>query len=193
MHFSGFLKFHSGGKIDYAIGIPTTIIAMIGGYLGANTLLLIPETLLDKLVGVFLLLILPTFLLDKDMGIVEGKTISRGRKSIGYIVFFLIGFWGAFFGGGFAFFATYAYILLFGQTFLQCAGTKMVLGLGIAVISILIYGAYGAVNWTYGITLISGECLGAYLGATVALKKGSKWIKIIFIFMVIFSSIKLIV
>ncbi len=188
---TGFYKFHKAKKIDYRIGIPTAAFALIGAYIGANTLLLFPNELLEKLVGAFILAILVFVLLNRDIGLKKARQTNPLLRYAGYLSFLLIGFWGGFFGGGTATFATYALILLFGQTFLESAGTRKIAALGISIVPIIVFALAGIINWVYGTSLILGMAVGSYFGASYGIKKGDKWVRLLFAIIVVASAVKL--
>ncbi len=191
MMTTGIWKYQRAGTIDYKIGLPTTIAASLGAVVGARTLLNIPETLLEKIVGVLILLILLIVVFNHNTGLTPRPNLPPARQRFGYLIFAFIGFWGGFFGGGFAILAVYGYIFFYGQTFLQTAGVKLLLGLGIGLGSTLVYLAAGTIDWGFGLALLLGELIGAYAGAAYALKKGSRWIRGGFIILVLLSAAKL--
>ena len=189
---SGIYRFHKGGKIDYKIGIPIALVSFVGAYFGANTLVRIPGELLGKYVGLIVLIVLPVLFFRKDFGIKKQVKKSLPLKIIGYLLFLPLGFWGGFFGPGYAIFSTYILILIFGQTFLESAGTRKVLGLGVTILSILIFAQSGILDWFYGGALFLGMTLGSYLGASYGIKKGDEWVRGLFVVIVALSALKLI-
>jgi uncharacterized membrane protein YfcA len=189
---AGLVRFHKGGKVNYKIGVPIAIFAVIGSYFGANTLLTIPNTILEKIVGVIILAILVLVLFNKNIGVKKAdRKRSRLLTFLGYLTFLFIGFEGAFFGGGFATLSIYALITIFGLTFLESAGTTKPLGVGIAIMAILVFGLRGVINWVYGASLLLGMALGSYVGAGYGIKKGNIWVKRLFVVVVVISAIKL--
>lgn len=189
---AGLVRFHKGGKVNYKIGAPIAILATIGAYIGANTLLTVPNIILERMVGVIILVILALVLSNKSLGI---KKIKRRQKTwqnlLGYLAFLFIGFEGAFFGGGFAVLSTYVLISIFGLTFLESAGTTKPLGIGIAVVAIVIFSLNGVINWIYGISLFLGMAIGSYIGAGYGIKKGDLWVRRLFAVIVVVSAVKL--
>ncbi|OGM29761.1 hypothetical protein A2630_01300 [Candidatus Woesebacteria bacterium RIFCSPHIGHO2_01_FULL_44_10] len=192
MSGTGLFRFHKSGEVDYKVAIPIAILSIIGAYFGANSLLTIPNQILEKIVGVLILAVLGVVLLDRKSGL-EKKELNRpALKIFGYLSFLFVGFWGAFFGGGFAIFSSYILILIFGKTLIESAGTQQLLATGIAVMAVFIYGTHGIIDWFYGAFLIIGMSLGSYLGASYGIKKGDTWVKKLFVVMVLASTIKLI-
>lgn len=190
---AGFYKFHKAGKVDYKLGIPIAVLSIIGSVVGAFTLLSIPNDILEKLVAVFILLILIIILINKNIGVKKAKPTIGFLKYFGYLLFLLLGFWGAFFGGGFSIFATYILIFLFGKTFLESAGTRKILAFGIVLTAIIIFSLNGAIDWIFGTSLIIGMALGSFYGASHGIKKGDEWVRGLFIIIVLASAIKLLI
>jgi uncharacterized membrane protein YfcA len=189
---SGLYRFHKGGKINYKIGIPLAFFSFVGAYFGANTLVNISSELLGKYLGLVILVVLPMLFVRKDVGLKKKKRKNWLFEAIGYLLFLPLGFWGGFFGPGYAILSTYALIFLFGQTFLESAGTRKILGLGVTVLSLVIFAKNGLLNWTYGSVVFLGMVFGSYLGASYGIKKGDEWVRRLFILIVIISALKLI-
>lgn len=186
----GLAKFRKHNKVDYKLGITGGVIALFGAYFGAQTMLKVPNDVLQKLVAIFILVILGVMLLDKKIGLKKTK-ITKLKKGIGYVAFIFLGFWGAFFGAAMAIFSMYTFVFLFGKTFLESAGTKTILTFFVAGLSVVIYAKAGVINWAFGIAVLLGMLVGGYWGAHHGLKKGDTWVKNLFIVMVVVSAIKL--
>ena len=189
---AGLYRFNRGGKVIFKIAIPAAVFATIGSGLGALVLVRTPNSMLEKIIGIFMIILLVTMLLDHTVGIRKKRLTSTWGTVAGYSLFFVTGFWGAIFGGQ-AIFATYILISLFGLDFLFAAGTRKLAGLCIALIAIVIYQIHGIIFWKYGIILLIGSTIGSYYGAAYGLKKGNKWIKQLFVIVVIAAAIKLLV
>ncbi|MCA9460331.1 MAG: sulfite exporter TauE/SafE family protein, partial [Nanoarchaeota archaeon] len=92
-------KFKKEKKIIWKYILPFSILAIIGGIIGAKLLINIDEDYLSKIVGLILLILLPFIFLKKDLGI-KNKKPSKQMKIIGSIIYFLLMIFGGFFGGG---------------------------------------------------------------------------------------------
>ena len=80
----------------------------------------------------------------------------------------------------------------FGFSIIQASATNKIPWFILGIISFTIYAINGIVNFSYGLALMIGMFAGGYMGAKTAVKKGNKWVKIVFSMIVIISSIKLI-
>ncbi len=187
-----FYKFHQSRKIDYGVGIPITIAACVGAYLGAKALLEVSEEILVKLLGIVLLVLLFMIVLDrKGRGVKKRQKPGKERELLGYLAFMVVGFWRAFVSAGFAIFSTYVLVLMYRKTFLQSAGTKLLVLFVTGLITLAIYSGNGLVQWVPGLVLMLGMLVGSYAGASYGLKKGDEWVKKVFIVIVLFASLGL--
>jgi len=192
MNAGGMLRFHGTDKLDKELSIKLALVGLVGAYVGARTLLVIPDQVLERLVAGFILVVLAFILVNRDLG-VTGNIVSLQRRGVGYVSFFFIGFWAAFFGGGWAIFGTFALMHFFGQTFTQSAANRKLFGMTSSLVAILVYTTSGIINWAFGFTLFAGMAIGSYAGTSYGLRKGDRWIRGLFIVIVLASAIKLLI
>jgi len=93
------IRFWKAKKIVWKFVPILTIISIIGSIIGANILLNIDQKILESVVGVLILVLLPLIFLKKDLGITKNE-MSKNKKIIGLVVYFIIMTFGAFFGQG---------------------------------------------------------------------------------------------
>ncbi len=182
-----FSKVHD---VQWRVAIPTTIIATISSFFGARVLLDIPPEYLERLVGAILLILLVVMITFRAQGLERVENLPSWKKWLGYLLFIPVGFWGGFFGGGYALFAAYIFIFLFGLTFLDSCFLKLINGLGIAISSVLVFAAAGIIDWPSVAAIGCGNAIGSYICPRIAVSIGNKWIRVAFIFMVAASAIK---
>ena len=187
----GWFRFNKLRQIDYRLALPFGIFSFLGAILGARSLLAIPENFVGKMIAILMLLILVLLLIKPKIGTTETLEVSFSRKTAGYGFALGVGFWGAFFGGGYITFGIYTLVLLFGRTFLQSAAILSVSRVGVSVVSLFIYGQNDIVHWSLAPVLICGCGLGSYTGASIAVAKGNTWIRMLLVLVVVCSSMKL--
>lgn len=184
------IKFKKENKIVWSYVLFFSILSIIGGVIGANILLKINETYLSNIIGIVLLVLLPFVFLKKDLGI-KNKTSSNAKKVIGSFVYFLLMIFGGFFGGGTGILIISTLMYFFGFKIIEANATDMVPWFLLSIISLIIFMIYGIVNYYVGFILFFGMLLGGYIGAHTAIKKGDKFVKNLFIVLIIISSIKI--
>ena len=183
------IRFWKGKKIIWKYVFPLSLLGVFGGFFGANLLLNIDEELITKIVAVILLMLLPLILIKKDLG-VKGKKITKTKKYIGYFVYFFVMIFGGFFGGGAGFLIIYSLVFFLGLTIIEVNATDAIPWLIQTIIALFIFISAGLVNFYYGISLLIGMLIGSYIGAHTAIKKGDKWIKSIFVIIILFAALK---
>lgn len=187
---AGTYQFARKGKLHPTIGTIGFILTLIGAFFGARVLLLVPEELITKLVGILILIVLALVIINNHAGL-KHKKVSVVLKHLRLPAFLLFGFWGAFFGGGFGVFSIYSLIVLYGLTFVESAAVTSLLGVGIALVAIPIYWLSGSIDMTVAIPLLIGMTAGAYTGAAYGIKKGNHWLRKLFIIVSVLSALRL--
>jgi len=186
-----FISYFRAKRIQWEYVVPFILIGIVSGYLGANILINIDTEFLTKSVGFIILLFLPFIFFKKNIGIKKTK-ITKVRKSIGYVFYFLAMIWGAFFGGGGGTLVFYILMMFFGFTIIDASATNKIPWFLMSLFAVILYAMNGLINLLYGVFLIAGTFIGGYLGARTAVKKGDRWVKTLFVIIVVASAVKLI-
>ena len=166
------------------------LISIIGAFIGANVLLSIHEEILNVVVGVIILLMLPLLLIKKEIG-VKRDDVSKIKKMVGYVLYFFVMVFGGFFGGGAITLVFYTLMFFFGFTIIEANATNTIPWFLLSLSGLVIFALNGIVDYGLGIALFLGMLVGGFLGAHTAVKKGDRWIRGIFIIIVIISGMKL--
>lgn len=184
------VKFWKAKKIVWKFVPILTIISIIGSIIGANILLNINQKILESVVGIVILILLPLIFLNKDLGITRSE-MSKNKKIIGFVVYFLIMVFGAFFGQGTGPMIFFAFTYFLGFTMLEVLATNIIPWLALTISSLVIFALKGIIDYKIGIVLLIGMTVGGYIGAHIAIKKGNLWVKKLFVFLVVILCIKL--
>ena len=184
-------KYHKSGKINYKMILPLCIIAVVGTIIGSSILLNIDKNIILKIMGVMFLLFIPLIILKKDKGI-ENKKLTKLSIFWGYALYFLVAIQGGFLGAGTGVLAVFVFIFFFGMSYIESNANQAIPWLIISVISTIIFAFYGLIRYDYGIFVLIGAIIGGYIGPYFALKRGEKFIKNLFIVIIILVAIKLI-
>ena len=182
-------KFLKAKKIHWKYVPIFILISLLGAYIGANILLSISNEILTKIIGIIVLLMVPILLIKNNLGVKHHK-VNAIKKLIGYFAYFLIMIFAGFFGGGAATLMFFSLMFFFGFTINEANGTTTIPWLFLSLASLIIFAINGIVDYGLGITLLIGSIIGGRIGAHTAIEKGNKWVKAIFIGMLIISGIK---
>jgi uncharacterized membrane protein YfcA len=191
----GWYKFHKKRLIDYKIGFSLGIPAMFGSILGVNVVLQINEAILKQAVAIITIIILFFMVIAKPkIGIEQtDRVVANNEYIIGALSGFLLGVYGGFCGIGTGTFLSYTLILLFRQTFLECAATVKIAALLFSAMAASIFALNGAIHYSLAISLFLGASIGSYVVAHYSDTIGNVWIKRLFLVVVLIMAIKLLI
>lgn len=189
---AGWSAFHTKKLIDYKVGTFTAFFALSGSIVGSLVLIGTDAESVKKIISIATLILLGIIMLKKDAGVVpQKKTLNAPEWIAGAVLSFGIGLYGGFYGGGFATLYSYLLVLLFGQTFLESAGTRKIGGLLILLSSALILGWNNLIAYSVGLPIFAATSLGAHIGAHYSTRIGNEWIKRMFFVAVLLMSLEL--
>jgi len=191
---TGWYKFHKKGTIDYRVGMITGIPFFIGSILGAFLLLEISEEDLRKFIAAFTVAVLVIIMAKSNIGLEKRKSVTQKYELIvGIILSFGIGVYAGFYTPGFGIFLSYVQILLFGQTFIESAGTWKIGAVMYSVATSVLFALKGLIVYPDAVALFIGTASGSYVGAHYSDRIGNVWIRRLFIVSVLALALKLIV
>lgn len=104
---------------------------------------------------------------------------------------FIIGFYDGFLGPGTGSFLIFFIIKIFKVDFNSASGNAKILNLSSNLTSILLFIYHGKVNYFYGLPVALIMMLGAVLGTNLAIKKGTKLTKPLFLIVTSFLILKM--
>ncbi|RJR27905.1 sulfite exporter TauE/SafE family protein [candidate division WWE3 bacterium] len=169
-------KYWKSKKIDWNLAGTITCIYIIGSFLGTKIMVLLNANVLEILVYITIALALPLLVFKRDLGIKKVST-SKLKKSVGYILLFLLSIIGAVIGAGGAVVSTIVMIYFFGFEIVKGHATTTPSKFFSASIPAVIYYYHGFIPIIPGIMIFTGMLLGGLVGASFAVSAGNKWIK----------------
>ncbi len=110
-----------------------------------------------------------------------------------YLVFGLtLGFYDGFFGPGVGSFWTIAFVTVLGHDFVRAAGHTKVMNFASNLAALVLFALAGAVCWLPGLAMGGGQLIGGRLGAHLAMTRGARFVRPIFLAMAALVALKLI-
>jgi uncharacterized membrane protein YfcA len=146
---------------------------------------------LKKIIPVALVVVALYALLRPQLGF-EDRQPRMSRLSFDIIFGVMLGFYDGFFGPGVGTFWTIAFVTFLGFNLTRATGYTKVVNLASNVGALALFLWRHNVDFAAGLTMGAGQILGARVGSKMVLKRGAKFIRPIFISMVIAVTIKLI-
>lgn len=178
---------------DMRTAAPMAVTALIAAIAGARAAVLLPAAALKPIVVVVLCAVgLYTFLKPR-LG--EHTNLRwEGRRHVGLAMFWgaLIGFYDGILGPGTGSFLVIALVAGLGYSFLPATAITKIVNFATNLGALILFVPSGAVIWGLGILIGLTNICGAYVGARMAVQRGSKFVRVAFLVVVCVLIIKLV-
>lgn len=179
-------------KIEWQNTIPAMVAAFIFSFLGARvTSLLNPSLMRPVILGLLIAVAIYTFN-KKDFGLFQISKLSRSQQWLYSVAIgSVIGFYDGFFGPGTGSFLIFAFVGVFGYSFLAASASAKVINFATNLSAIIYFAFTNNVIYTLGIPMAICNILGAFIGTKLAIRKGSSFVRKLFLIIVSLLIMKL--
>jgi uncharacterized membrane protein YfcA len=172
-------------KIPWKTVLITAGTAFCSSYLGARVVSLINPQLLRPFIIIMLIGIAIYIFIKKDFGSVqEAAEIPNKPFWWGIVIGGVLGFYDGFFGPGAGSFMIFAFIILLGFNFLTASGSSKVVNFSTNLAALLFFLFNGNVLFHIALPMIAFNMSGAFLGSRLALLRGNRFVRILFLVVV---------
>lgn len=161
--------------------LPATVAAFCFSFLGAASVAWFPSAIVRPIVFWLLIVVIGYTVWQPGMGVARGEEDGHASVGGGILVGVVIGFYDGFFGPGTGSFLIFVFVRFFGFDFLRASVMAKVVNLGTNVAALVYFGPAGHVLFTLGLVMAAANVLGAQVGARVALRGGSVWVRRVFL------------
>ena len=185
-------SFSRGKKLNPELLYPAIPFTIIGAAIGAMSVTLIPPDRLKPLAIGLTFLLAAYFFFRPQIGL-EGSYDKSDRRLriIVCAAALILGFYDGLFGPGTGAFLTFVFVRLIGLDFLSAAANTKVLNVTSNIVALLLFLWKGNVLFALGLPMAAANMIGGWLGAHVAIRKGSSWVRWIYIVMALVLAAKL--
>lgn len=181
------ITFYRSGKLDLRSVYKLFPFVFIGSMIGAWIVHLMDPSVLKPLMLVMLAAVAIYTIFQKDWGSISTyKKLTPTRYAFFVVIITFIGFYDGFLGPGTGSFLLFAFLIV-GFDFLKSAGNAKFLNFGSALL-MFIY--LGQINYAYGLPMGLAQIAGAIVGSKFAIKRGSGYVRNLFIVVTILLLIK---
>lgn len=186
------MKFIKERKVNFDILKYIAPFTLLGACIGVNTILKVNENFLYILVFIMIMFVGIYSLFSKSLG-TENRFKGITKKSIllGILLGFSLGFYDGFFGPGTGSFLVFGLINIFGLDFVFASGNARFLNFISNITSLVLFALNGQINYMVSAPVAISMILGAKLGTRLAITKGFKLIKPIFVTMSLAVAVKM--
>ena len=166
--------------------LPAALVACGGGVAGAKAVTLIEPGVLRPLILVMLGAVAIYTLTRRDFGSTAGRRARLEIEGPGVAALAgVVGFYDGFFGPGAGSFLLFGLVRLFGYDFLGAAAATKVLNLATNFGALVLFMTTGNVLYAVGLPMAASSIAGGLLGAQLAVRQGSRFIRWIFLLVVV--------
>ena len=167
---------------DLRTALPMAGIALVGSALGALCASLIPSDVFRPLVLVLLIGVAVYTLWRPGLGAVQALRwdgrqhhVAAGLGGLG------LGFYDGIFGPGTGSFLVFLLVGLLGYSFLQASAKARIVNIGTNVGALIVFIPQGAPMWALGLAMGACNIAGGWLGAHTAIRRGSRFVRVVFL------------
>lgn len=165
------------------------IFAAIGGAIGARILLLISDQAVRLLLSIVISSLIIFLFTKRNWGMAPRPERQKFGASLA-LATLGTGIYGGFFGFTFGTFITIV-LVAFGYSLLESVGQARVIGALTSLATTIVFLLEGTINYSYALALGTGFLVGGWIGAGVTSRRGSGYIKILMIGVILLSVCKL--
>ncbi len=172
-------------KPDLKTALPMAVVALLGSLGGAFLALSLPESVFKPIIVVALILVALFTAFRPTVGTLT-QLRFRGQRHYwtAAVIGGVIGFYDGLIGPGTGSFLVIAMVTLLGYNFLASSAKAKIVNMCTNAGALMLFIPSGAVLWSLGLILGVANMLGGYLGARMAITRGSRFIRIIFLIVV---------
>lgn len=175
-------KFARSGVLPWRELLLPILFAAGGSLLGSRLTYSLPPDFLRPVVVVLLLVVFVFTLARPELGHLHaprfGLTHQRGLAAL---IAFVVGAYDGFFGPGTGTFMIYLFVAVLGFDFLRASALAKAANWASNGAALALFLAHGSWLWKVALPMAAANGLGGWLGAHVALEKGSRWVRVLFI------------
>jgi uncharacterized membrane protein YfcA len=173
-------------------GIGLAIPAVVGSIAGALLAADMNETMMKRAIGA-LMVVMFFLIIFKPEAWLKGHAGKLKSKPTFWqiLIFFGIGLYGGFIQAGVGFFLLAGLVMGAGLNLIKANAYKNLIVALYTPFALVVFILNNQVNWIVGLTLAAGNMLGAYLAARTAVSRGTKFIRIILLVVLLAASMDL--
>ncbi|MEI8095240.1 MAG: TSUP family transporter [Spirochaetales bacterium] len=182
-------RYARAGLVPREEVLPAVGFTAAGAVAGTLTVGFLPSAWLGWLITAILALVLAFVFFQPEWG--QTSTAPRWKTLPFFAVFGLaLGFYDGFLGPGTGTFWTLALIALLGRELAVATAQTKVSNFTSNLVALAIFALQGHVLWIVGLAMGAAQAAGAWVGSHLALRRGAKFIRVVFLLVVAATLVK---
>ncbi|NOU59681.1 TSUP family transporter [Marinifilum caeruleilacunae] len=179
-------QFSKKVNFNFKLLIIVSFFSFVSSFLGAMIVSIINSEILKPIILFVLVIILVYTYLKKDLGTGSKKELSFKKQVIyGSLIGGIVGFYDGFFGPGGGSFYLLGFVVLLGFDFVRASAYAKIINCVTNVGALLVFLKQGNYLMQIGIVMAFCNIAGSLMGSKMALNQGNKFIRVIFLIVVI--------
>ncbi len=165
--------------------LPLMLAAFVGSFGGALVASMMPRSAFDPIILVALVLVGSYVWFKPSVGQLTKLRFSGGQHlSTVALTGLAVGFYDGSIGPGTGSFFVFALVGLLGYNFLEASAKAKLANWATNLAALVVFVPQGAVLWELALPMAAANIAGGYLGARVAVARGSRFVRIFFLVVV---------
>ncbi len=186
------VTYYRRAKPDIRTALPMAGIALAGSFGGAAVATVLPPAAFKPIIVVALLIVAVITVFKPELGAATRLRFSGRRHHImAGAAGAVIGFYDGMIGPGTGTFLVITLVALMGYDFLQSSAKAKIVNLATNLGALLLFIPHGSVLWLLGGVLAVANVAGSYLGSRMAISRGTRFIRVVFLVVVMALIVKL--
>jgi len=192
MTASATARFARAGEVGGRFVVPLVVITAVTSALGAELAVVMPERLVKGVVAASMIALLAFMAARPSFG--ERATgPSRLRLAVGFVAVAVLGVYGGLFSGGYTTLLTFTCVAALGMPLMQTVGTTKLVNLVSCAVASAVFVFAGLVDYRVAVPASVASFLGGWAGAQLAIHRGEKFVRGLFLVAVLAMAVKLFV
>ncbi|WCD92987.1 sulfite exporter TauE/SafE family protein [Microbacterium sp. nov. GSS16] len=186
------VTYYRRARPDIRTALPMAAIALAGSFGGAAVATVLPASAFKPIIVVALLAVALFTAFKPQLGAATALRFSGHRHHItAGMAGLVIGFYDGLIGPGTGTFLVITLVALLGYDFLQSSAKAKIVNFATNAGALILFIPHGEVLWLLGLILGVANTAGSYLGSRMAISRGSGFIRVVFLAVVIVLIAKL--
>ncbi len=185
-------KFHHEKVMDFPSGFRVGIPAALGAIAGAFIAVNLDDQVMRLAIAGVMIVVFFLILLNPNRWIHSHEEHPPIPYRVQVVLFFGVGIYGGFIQAGVGFFLLTSLVLGSGYELMKANALKLFVILLYTPMAIVIFFLHGDIDLVMGLVLAAGNMTGAWIGARMALKRGTTFIRYVVMAAILVAASKLI-
>jgi uncharacterized membrane protein YfcA len=179
-------------KVPWLLVLPAVASAFAMSFLGAATVGAVPQRLIRPVVLALIIAMAIYTFVRKDFGAMQGERVHRPRdRATAMLIGGAIGFYDGMFGPGTGSFLMFLFVRVFAFNFLQASACAKLVNLATNIAALAFFIPTGNVLYQFALPMAACNIAGALVGSRLALRYGTRFVRKLFLLMLLFLIAKL--